>query len=249
MKRHIETFIKCVGKGESLPLPAFMAGDSICRQISHGNAPVGCAKYIENIKNCRNHIKLFFTKKFSRVILYLSTFNMTTPKKKFVFRPKTKYEVSCSFIDQHQFINMTQEPLNKNRLNNHPLLRLKAFTNWLEGKYLPLFNNCNYEFYLELSDPQLVGVNKYARLHIHGIISFDSEYEILLFKLNDLYNLHRYGTIQFNEYRPNHWIKYITKDFKKVTKCLEHYNKSVSKSEQKIKIYFKSMERLTEQFE
>lgn len=237
MKRRIEYLIKCVGKGESLPLPAFMAGDSICRRISRRNAPVSCAKYI--------------VKKISQVILYISRlYNMTTEsKKKFVFKPKTKYEVSCSFIDKHQYINMTQEPLNSNRLNNHPLLRLKSFTNWLETKYLPLFNNCNYEFYLELSDPQQVSLSKYARLHIHGIISFDSEYEILLFKLNDLYNLHRYGTIQFNEYRPNHWIKYITKDFKKVTKCLEHYNKSVSKPNQKIKIHYKSMERLSEHFE
>lgn len=238
MKRRIEFLIKCVGKGESLPLPAFMAGDSICRQISVINAPVGCAKYI--------------VKKFSKVILYISRlYNMTheSSKKKFVFKPKTKYEVSCSFIDKHQFIDMTQEPLNQNRLNNHPLLRLKTFVKWLEKKYLPLFNNCNYEFYLELSDPQLVMERKYARLHLHGIISFDSEYEILLFKLNDLYNLHRYGSIQFNEYRPNHWIKYITKDYKKVSKCLEHYNKSVFKIDQKINIHFKKMEKLSEYFD
>lgn len=242
MKRRIEYFIKCVGKGESLPLPAFMAGDSICRRISRINilnAPVGSAKYIVNK-----------FKKLSKVILYHLTFNMTTSgnKKKFVFKPKTKYEVSCTFIDKHQFINMTQEPLNKNRLDHHPLLRLKSFTTWLQKKYLPLFNNCNYEFYLELSDPQQVCERKYARLHLHGIISFDSEYEVFLFKLNDLYNLHRYGSIQFNEYRANHWIKYITKDYKKVTKLLEHYNKSVSKVEQKIKIHYKSMERLSEHF-
>lgn len=237
MKRRIESLIKCVGKGESLPLPAFMAGDSICRQISPINAPVGCAKHI--------------VKKISKVILYISRlYNMTTEsKKKFVFKPKTKYEVSCTFIDKHQYISMTQEPLNSNRINNHPLLRLKSFTTWLQKKYLPLFNNCNYEFYLELSDPQLVMERKYARLHLHGIISFDSEYEILLFKLNDLYNLHRYGSIQFNEYRPNHWIKYITKDYKKVSKALEHYNKSVSKIEQKINIHFKKMEKLSEQFD
>lgn len=237
MKRCIKFLIKWVGKGESLALPDFMSGDRICRRLSNRNALIVCKKYI--------------VKKISQVILYISRlYNMTTEsKKKFVFKPKTKYEVSCSFIDKHQYINITQEPLNSNRVNNHPLLRLKSFTKWLESKYLPRFNNCNYEFYVELSDPQNISERKYSRLHIHGIISFDSEYEILLFKLNDLYNLHRYGTIQFNEYRPNHWIKYITKDYKKNVKSLEHYNKSVSKPEQKIKFYFKKLEKLSEQFD
>lgn len=141
---------------------------------------------------------------------------MTNSSEKFSLKSKTKYEVTCTFIDKHQYIHMTKEPNNNHRCNNHPLLRLKLFTNWLKTKYLPLWNHCNYEFYLELSDPQRLDKDKYARLHLHGIISFDSEEELFYWKLNDSYNLGKFGNIQLNNYRPTYWLKYIKKDYKKV---------------------------------
>lgn len=244
MHRHIEYFIKCVGKGESLPLPAFMAGDSICRRIS--------------ARNALKYIKLIIRKIKSKDIL--NTWLNMSQKKDFKLKAKTKYEITCSFIDKYQQIDRTQEPLNANRINNHPLLRLQLFTTWLEKKYLPRFNNCNYEFYLELSDPQRLDERKYSRLHLHGIISFDNEYELLKWKLNDSYNLSKYGNIQLNDYRPNYWLKYCTKDYKKNLLVIEEFNssnKNNKKSEyniknddlNKIKFYYKKMEKLDIKFE
>ena len=242
MKRRIEYLIKCVEKGKSLTLPDFMSGDSICRHLS--------------TRNALNFIKKLIRKIKSKDILY--TWLNMSQKKDFKLKAKTKYEITCSFIDKYQQINMTQEPLNGNRMNNHPLLRLQLFTIWLEKKYLPRFNNCNYEFYLELSDPQRLDERKYSRLHLHGVISFDNEYELLKWKLNDSYNLSKYGNIQLNDYRPNYWLKYCTKDYKKNLLVIEEFNSSdienckknvVIKNNNKIKFYYRKMEKMDIQFD
>ncbi len=146
---------------------------------------------------------------------------MTNLNEKFNLKCKTKYEVTCTFIDKHQFIHMTKEPNNNHRSNNHPLLRLKLFVNWLKKTYLPKWDNCNYEFYMELSDPQRIDQYKYARLHLHGVISFDTEEELFLWKLNTSYNVSRHSNIQLNTYRPDYWLKYIKKYYKKNKKIME----------------------------
>ena len=140
---------------------------------------------------------------------------MTDTNEKFKLKCKTKYEVTCTFIDKYQFTHKCKEPKNPHLMRNHPLLRLVIFCNWLKTKYLPLWDNCNYEFYLELSDPQRIDQYKFGRLHLHGIISFDSEEELFYWKLNTSTNIGKYGNIQLNNYRPNYWIKYITKDYRK----------------------------------
>lgn len=198
--KHIKKLFIWAEKGERHPFTPFMGVERICRRISDGNAP----KYIKKI----------IRKLFSKVILY-TWLNMTDPNEKFRLKVKTKYEVSCTFIDKHQYIHKTKEPNNNHRCNNSPLLRLALFTNWLKTTYLPIWDNCNYEFYLELSDPQRLDKGKYARLHLHGIISFDTEEELFYWKLNTSYNLGKYGNIQLNKYRSNHWPKYIKKDYKK----------------------------------
>ena len=229
-KNELNNIIKMVGKGESQPLPAFMAGDCICR-------PHYCGP---QIWNALKGIKKYIVKLFSKDILN-TWLNMSDPAEKFKLKSKTKYEVTCTFIDKHQYIHMTKEPLNKHRCNNNPLLRLKLFTHWLKEKYLPIWDNCNYEFYLELSDPQRLDGHKYGRLHLHGIISFDSEEELFMWKLNTSYNIGKYGNIQLNKYRPNYWMKYITKDYKK--------NKEIMKTLMpEIKFKYKSIKKETINF-
>lgn len=168
---------------------------------------------------------------------------MTKP---FELKAKTKYEVTCSFIDKHQYMGMTaySKKYRESFPNRevHPFLRLKLFTHWLNKKYFPVWSGCNYEFYLELSTPQKLGDRCYPRLHLHGIVSFDTEEELFLFKLNNMVHLGDYGNIQFNEYRPRIWLDYITKDYKKIKEVIKN------KFNPELKIHYKSIHRETINF-
>lgn len=151
---------------------------------------------------------------------------MTTLSEKFSYASKKQYEVTCSFENKYQYRN--------NELNT--LRRLEDFTNFLTQIYLPKWQNCNYEFITELSNSQKVDHFTFPRLHLHGVISFDNDAQLLLFKLNTLSRVGRYGNIQINPYRPKYWRSYMTKDYKIFKKSIKELTLP---KEKPIKIKFK----------
>lgn len=148
-----------------------------------------------------------------------------TSIKKFQFRCKTKYEISISFTNEYQFVqkNHVVKKEVKSLMfgieeKNSSIARLTQFCDFIENEYKHYLEGSKYTLYLELSDPKFIDKSskswKYPRLHLHGIIEWDSPMDVLNWKLNIMPHITNYGNIQFNEYRKNYWQKYIKKDHK-----------------------------------
>ncbi len=155
-------------------------------------------------------------------------------KEKFNFRPRKRYEVSCSFIDKYQFVGETQllkshilDDLDFGVEPYSPIKRLEMFCRFIESQYLLLYN-CQFTFNVEISDPQKIGPS-YPRLHLHGWVQWDNELDILKWKLSNAPALIKFGNVQFNEYRPKEWQKYMNKDQKHLKKCLSYVDKKYLK--------------------
>lgn len=156
-----------------------------------------------------------------------------TFKRKFHFQHRKKYEISISFTNEYQFVQ--SNPVVKKEVKNlmfgletpnDSTTRLTQFCDFIKDEYLPYFEKSKYKLYLELSDPKFIDKHgkswKYPRLHLHGIIEWDSPIELFYWKLNIMPHVTNYGNIQFNEYRPNYWNDYIKKDHKGLKKIIKH---------------------------
>lgn len=159
-------------------------------------------------------------------------------KKKFQFRCKKKYEISISFTNDYQYVQ--SNPIVKSEINelmfgietkNDSITRLIQFCDFIKDEYQSYLERSKYKLYLELSDPKFIDKSnkswKYPRLHLHGIIEWDSPMDLLHWKLNIMPYITKYGNIQMNEYRPNYWNTYIKKDhkwWKKIIKTIKENN-------------------------
>ncbi len=164
-------------------------------------------------------------------------------KSKFNFRCKKKYEISISFTNQYQFVQ--NNPIVKKEVKdlmfgietpNDSITRLIQFCDFIKDEYLLYLERSKYKLYLELSDPKFIDKSgkswKYPRLHLHGIIEWDSPMDILHWKLNIMPHITNYGNIQINEYRPHYWQPYIKKDhkwWKKIIKTIRDNNDGLTK--------------------
>lgn len=156
-------------------------------------------------------------KKIYAIIVYIKNI-MTTKKTNqnwIRYEANTTYEITCTFEDEWQGLKSTQ--------CENPLQRLIHFSKFIQCTYEKLLKHCKYELYTELSDPQVIDKFKIPRLHLHGKITLGDWEEVLMFKLNTLPNIGKYGRIQINKYRPEHWDKYITKDQNEYGKWLRKY--------------------------
>ncbi len=70
-----------------------------------------------------------------------------------------------------------------------------------------------YKLFPEISQPQYgrSGANEMARIHFHGIVRFPSGESILNWLLLTTPKLSKYGSYQFNTFRPDYWPGYCTK--------------------------------------
>jgi hypothetical protein len=151
---------------------------------------------------------------------------------KFNYRSKKKYEISISFNNKYQFVQ--SNPVMKEEVKdlmfgletpNDSITRLTQFCDFIKDEYIRYFERSKYKLYLELSDPKYIEKCdkrwKYPRLHLHGVIEWDSPMDLLHWKLNIMPHITNYGNIQLNPYRVNHWDKYIKKDYKWWKKILK----------------------------
>lgn len=176
--------------------------------------------------NFMNEIKKFLSisclvKTLKQIIMYIYIIIM--PKKKTTqewvrYEPNKTYEITCTFTDEWQGLKSTE--------CQNELQRLIHFNKFIQCTYLKLFNHCSYTLVTELSDPQVVdNYGKIPRLHLHGTITFgDNTKDLLLFKLNVLPNIGRYGRVQINKYRKQYWDEYMLKDQDLYGKWLKVYN-------------------------
>ena len=161
-------------------------------------------------------------------------------KEKFNFRPRKRYEVTCTFVDRYQFVEEVQliksnilDDLDNEVETYSPVKRLELFCRFIESKYKLLWN-CQFTFNVEISDPQKIGPS-YPRLHLHGWVQWDNEIDILKWKLSTAPALAQFGNVQFNEYRPKEWLTYMNKDQKFLTKALSYIDEKYLR---KVKLQF-----------
>lgn len=130
---------------------------------------------------------------------------MTEPKNnnnksivnKFIIKKNTWYELTFVPSDRYQCTG---------KINRH-----KNCFNYVHEAFLPIKSmHC---LYAELSTPQFGDkhVTTMSRIHWHGVIMFERSRDITDFYLNYYHRLTAIGRIQFNEFRPNHWLDYMCK--------------------------------------
>lgn len=128
-----------------------------------------------------------------------------TQKDKFQFKSKTIYEVTIACDNQHQGLNHDL---------SFPDRKLR-YTQWRKQIWLTItqsLNNISHYYLIpEVSHPQS-NHKSFPRLHLHGIIRFKSNKAIMDFLLEKYIKLSQIGILQFNEFRPDHWLKYMFKD-------------------------------------
>lgn len=120
---------------------------------------------------------------------------MTAPPK-FTFSPKTKYEFTINFNDQHQYPG-----------SDLRIIKCKALL-----KELLDLNTWKYSLRTELSDVQFGDnqTNPFSRVHFHGVIYFHTPAEVYKYLSTLHYKFTRIGRVQWNNFRPE-WEEYVNK--------------------------------------
>lgn len=113
------------------------------------------------------------------------------------YKKDTMYEITIAPADVQQFIDRESK-----------LLREVRFTEKFKSI---LKSTSSFDYYLipEISEPKAISRSKsYPRLHYHGIIKINNVQDFLL---RDILKFYASCDIQINEYRPEYWPRYITK--------------------------------------
>lgn len=118
---------------------------------------------------------------------------------KWTFKCNTTYEFTINFNDSYQ---LKGQQLITRYDNARKHLRKELDEYHITYKLMP-----------EISMPQYAdnSHNTYPRIHFHGIISFNSNTQILQFLLDTSIKLAKMGRYQFNDYRPQYWPQYCLK--------------------------------------
>lgn len=119
------------------------------------------------------------------------------------FSPKVLYEFTINGNDDAQWQG-TFKALKMRYVRNRKLLREILFET----------PSIKYKLYPEISMPQYGRGNKNAvpRIHWHGVIRFPDEVSLLDWLLITQVKMAKYGSFQFNEFRPEYWPEYCTKN-------------------------------------
>lgn len=122
---------------------------------------------------------------------------MTTPtdEKKWCFQEETFYEYTQTYEDRYQSLDAKD--------------RYKACRARANGILKAVSHTIEYVCTPELSHTQCGP--SFPRFHIHGIIRIRKG-KMLEFLSETVLLFSKYGRYQFNEYRPDYWKEYITKD-------------------------------------
>lgn len=156
--------------------------------------------------------------------------DLTSKNNEWEFKIKTIYEFTINFNDTHQRANTI------NRMSNV----YKILKDNINIKSNISKHNMLYNLKPEISQLQYghCAKNNMCRIHYHGIILFPTNGTLLNYLINIHQRLTKIGSIQFNEYRPNYWRKYCTKNdlYKKLPRCKntswQYINQLASKSKQ-----------------
>lgn len=119
---------------------------------------------------------------------------------KFIFSSGIIYEFTINPDDKHQFVNKRDS-----RVTNVKSAITDIFESTQEG--------FKYHLYPEISMPQYgnCSKNRYCRVHYHGICTFRTDTSLRSFLMYTWHKLTGMASIQFNEYRPDHWDEYCRK--------------------------------------
>ena len=109
-----------------------------------------------------------------------------------------KYEITVNPDDSHQYLK------DEFRFRNCLTMWDKMFTTMSTQEII--IDMCP-----EISECQNLIDGKHPRIHFHGTILFSSRFAIASFLLKYSLKLSQKSSIQINEYRPEYWQKYITK--------------------------------------
>lgn len=127
------------------------------------------------------------------------TSNSGSPDK-FIFEPNTIYEFTINPDDKHQFASKRDS-------------RVRCVKSAITDILNTVSENTKYHLFPEMSFPQYGNAtkNRYSRVHFHGIIMFKTPLALRKFMLNTWHQLTGMSSIQFNNYRPDHWNEYCRK--------------------------------------
>lgn len=117
---------------------------------------------------------------------------------KWEYKPATVYELTIAPDDPRQFADKGDTRL-KNAVDHFK----DALKNW----------PCRYHLFCEVTHPQYGQENKhrYARIHWHGIISFESQKDISNWLLTKWHKMTVQARVQVNPYRADVWDDYCRK--------------------------------------
>lgn len=114
------------------------------------------------------------------------------------YTTQTPYAITINPIDKYQFVG---------RPNREYL-----FSNLILSIVQPMKHNLI--LYKEISEPhQMVLQGKLGpRLHLHGVITFDSKTKLKQFLLHDMYSLLRIASVDIDTIEDlDHWLSYCSK--------------------------------------
>lgn len=125
------------------------------------------------------------------------------------YKTDNTYEITINPSDKHQF---------KGRVNRFILFYQNIYDR-LRGS---LGLSCDYELYIELSEPRNSNEKKavFPRLHLHGTITIRS---VFTFLEETLIKLMKVSDYSINLYRPDYWKKYCMKQQDIIRPMLKKY--------------------------
>lgn len=118
---------------------------------------------------------------------------------KWTYKPATVYELTIAPDDANQKVSKKDTRLR---------CCVQEFKETLEK-----WEGIKYHLFCEISHPQFGDINshRYARIHWHGIIYFETEADISKFLLYQWHKITSKARVQLNPYRPDKWDDYCRK--------------------------------------
>ncbi len=133
------------------------------------------------------------------------------------YKSNTKYEITINPNDKHQFHGNSR--------------RLELWIMDMQKLITTAFDNYGimYKLYWECSEPR--SINKEdrkkssgSRLHFHGYFLCPNDVVMGNYLLQSVYKLSRWSDVQVNEYRPDYWPKYVSKQGKIIKALAKSYH-------------------------
>lgn len=114
------------------------------------------------------------------------------------FHTNRKYSITLNPIDKYQYYGLPD--------------RIQKFRNFMYDHLLVL--TCQYEFYIEISEPRGMHIQGYngPRLHLHGWLLFKTKSQLGSFLVNQYYMLLKISSVDIDTIDDEaKWLEYCQK--------------------------------------